>query len=108
MAVGESAPGGGSGSVGIAIDESDYGAFLFITFEDTDDIEIVNAKSMQYVDIVTAPGATNLAGIAMDEGNRYSKSSINRAKAALGFTPQAFDQAINSVISTRLLATSQL
>lgn len=29
-------------------------------------------------------------------------------KAVLGFTPQAFDQAMNSVISTLLLAVSQL
>ena len=64
----ESAPGGGAGSVGIAIDESYFGTFLFVTFEDTDYIEIVNAKSMQYVDTVTAPGAANLSGIAMDEG----------------------------------------
>jgi len=29
-------------------------------------------------------------------------------KAVLGFTPQAFDQAMNSVISTLLLAVSEL
>jgi alpha-tubulin suppressor-like RCC1 family protein len=38
----------------------------------------------------------------------YSKSLSNRAKAVLGFTPQAFDHAINSVMSTRLLEDSQL
>ena len=54
------------GAVGIAIDESEYGAFLFVTFEDTNKIELVNAKSMQYVDTVTAPQATNLAGVAVD------------------------------------------
>jgi alpha-tubulin suppressor-like RCC1 family protein len=38
----------------------------------------------------------------------YSKSFKNRVKAVLGFTPQAFDHAMNSVISTRLFAVSQL
>jgi len=52
--------------VGIAIDESEYGDFLFLTFENQDKIELVNAKTMQYVNTVTATGATNLAGIAMD------------------------------------------
>lgn len=60
-------PPGNIGSVGLAIDESEYGQFLFVTFEWSDEIELVNAKSMQYVDIVTALGASDLAGIAMDE-----------------------------------------
>jgi DNA-binding beta-propeller fold protein YncE len=64
-----SAPGGGVSAVGIAIDESDYGDFLFVTFEWTGDIEIVNAKSMQYVDTKTATGASDLAGIVVDQGN---------------------------------------
>ena len=61
-------PLGSIGAVGIAIDESDYGNFLFVTIEDQDEIELVNAKFMEFVDVVTAPGATNLAGIAMDKG----------------------------------------
>jgi len=56
------------GPVGIAIDESDWGQFLFVTFEDTSEIELVNAKTMQYVDTVTAPQAKNLAGIVVDQG----------------------------------------
>jgi uncharacterized protein YjiK len=54
------------GSVGLAIDESEYGEYLFVTFENENMIELVNAKTTQYIDTVTAPGATNLAGIAMD------------------------------------------
>ena len=37
-----------------------------------------------------------------------SNSLRSRAKAVLGFTPQAFDHAMNSVMSTRLLEVSQL
>lgn len=62
----ESDPPESIGAVGLAIDESEYGKFLFVTFEDSDEIELVNATSMQYTDIVTAPGATNLAGIVAD------------------------------------------
>lgn len=60
-------------AIGVTIDESESGQFLFVTHEGYeqnpgDEIEIVNAKTMQYVDMVIAPGATNLAGIAMDVG----------------------------------------
>jgi len=57
------------GAVGIAIDESGYGQFLFVTFEYSDEIELVNAKTMEYVDMVIATGAGNLAGIVMDTNN---------------------------------------
>ena len=66
----QSHPGGGMGAVGLAIDESEYGQFLFVTFEDENIIELVNAKAMQYVDVVTATGASNLAGIVVDQGRR--------------------------------------
>jgi hypothetical protein len=56
------------GAVGIAIDESEYGDFLFVTFEDQDEIELINAKRMQYVDAATVSGAQNLADVAMDIG----------------------------------------
>ncbi|MBN1796844.1 MAG: right-handed parallel beta-helix repeat-containing protein [Sedimentisphaerales bacterium] len=59
-------PPGIMGAVGIAVDESPYGAFLFVTFEESDDIELINAKSMQQAGTVTAPGAQNLAGVAVD------------------------------------------
>jgi hypothetical protein len=64
----ESDPIGIVGAVGLAIDESNYDDFLFVTFEGQDYIELINAKTMQYMDTVTATGATNLAGIAMDKG----------------------------------------
>ena len=55
------------GPVGLAIDESGYGQFLFATFESKNEIELINAKTMQYVDTVTAPQANNLAGIVVDK-----------------------------------------
>ncbi|MHA2404323.1 MAG: hypothetical protein ACXADH_15095, partial [Candidatus Kariarchaeaceae archaeon] len=61
-------PSGEVGSVGLAIDESEYGDFLFVTFEWQDEIELVNAKTMEYIGVVTAPEAIDLAGIAMDMG----------------------------------------
>lgn len=42
-----------SGAVGLAIDESEYGQFLFATFETSEKIEVVNAKTMEYVKIGT-------------------------------------------------------
>jgi len=57
-------------AIGIAINTNSE--FMFITHEDYgqggDLIEVVNTKTMQYVDTVTAPGATDLAGVAMDTG----------------------------------------
>jgi len=57
----------GIGAVGLAVDESEYGEFLFVTFEGESEIELVNAKTMQYVDMVTAEGSANLAGIVADQ-----------------------------------------
>ena len=57
----QSAPSGGTGAVGLAIDPA--AEVLFVTFEGENIIELVNAKKMEYVDIVTAIGAANLAGI---------------------------------------------
>jgi len=37
------------GPVGLAIDESDYGQFLFATFETSNEIELINAKTMQKI-----------------------------------------------------------
>ena len=58
------------GAVGIALDESVYGACLFVTFESDNKIELVNAKSMEYVDTVVAPQAGDLAGAVVDIGKR--------------------------------------
>jgi hypothetical protein len=61
----------GTSAVGLAIDESEYGGFLFVTFESSPaKIEIIDAKTMQYADIVTNTGAYNLAGIVVDKGKR--------------------------------------
>jgi len=54
--------------VGIAIDESEYGAFLFVTMEwTTSCIEIVDAKTMQYVDSVFPCVDCEPTGIVMDK-----------------------------------------
>ena len=63
-------PSGSTGAVGLAIDESEHGNFLFATFEGLNEIELVDAESMQYVDVVEAPQASNLAGITVDKGKR--------------------------------------
>jgi len=61
-------------AIGIAIDaESEY---LFVTHEKYkqypgDIIEIINAKTMAYVDTVTATGASNLAGIVVNSAKNY-------------------------------------
>jgi len=67
-------------AISLAIDP-EY-EFMFITHEKYygvagDMIEIVNAKTMQYVDTVTAPGADNLAGIAMDTDSEVSFDKIS-------------------------------
>jgi len=54
------------GAVGLAIDANNE--FLFVTFEGVNQIELVNTNSMQKVDIITAPQASDLAGIVMDQG----------------------------------------
>ena len=60
-------PSGLTGAVGLAIDESQYGEFLFFTFENTNEIELVNGKTMEYIDVVKAQQANNLAGIVVDK-----------------------------------------
>ena len=63
----ENDPIGLTGAVGLALDNSTEGQFLFVTFEGMNEIELVNAKSMRYVDTVDAPQANNLAGIIVDQ-----------------------------------------
>ena len=62
-------PEGLIGAIGVKIDESRYGKFLFVTFEESDVIELINAMTMQFVDSIVAPGATDLAGVEMDSIN---------------------------------------
>jgi len=52
------------GAVAIAIDDSEYGQFLFVTFEWSDEIELVNAKTMQQVKFIDV--SDELAGIVYD------------------------------------------
>jgi uncharacterized repeat protein (TIGR01451 family) len=52
------------GAVGITID-TDHG-FLFITYEASDEIQLVDARTMTGEGTTMAPGATNLAGIVYD------------------------------------------
>ncbi len=53
------------GAVGMAIDwESGY---VFITYEFSDTLQILDARTMADVGKVTAPGAENLAGVVYDE-----------------------------------------
>ena len=59
----------GYGAVGMAIDSDS--AFLFITYENSDTIQLINAELMDSVGFVIAPGATNLAGIVYDKTNKH-------------------------------------
>jgi uncharacterized repeat protein (TIGR01451 family) len=56
----------GNGVVGIAIDS--YSEQLFITFEESNTVLLLNAATMSNVDTVTAPDAKDLAGIVYDHG----------------------------------------
>ena len=74
-----------SGPVGLSIDETDYGDFLFVTFEGQNEIELIDAKTMQYIDMVEAPdpyGTLNLAGIVVDK-NKSKIYVINRRTSHL-------------------------
>ena len=56
-----------NGAVGLAID-SDSG-YLFVTYEDSNIIELINGTTMTSAGTVTALAASNLAGIVVDEDN---------------------------------------
>ena len=55
--------------VGIALDGEHADPIVFLTFEFSGIVEIMNAATMTYLGQVTAPGAGNLAGIEYDDGN---------------------------------------
>ena len=48
--------------VGLALD----GDYMFLTFEGGSNVEVVSAKTMTTVQLINAPGSSNLAGIAAD------------------------------------------
>jgi len=52
------------GAVGLAIDSDD--GYLFITYEASEEIQLINARTMMDAGTTTAPDATNLAGIVYD------------------------------------------
>ncbi|MEA1984348.1 MAG: PEF-CTERM sorting domain-containing protein [Euryarchaeota archaeon] len=60
-----SIPDRNGGAVGITID-SDSG-YLFVTFEFSGVLDVVDGTTMTTVGQVTAPGASNLAGIVVDQ-----------------------------------------
>ena len=64
-----SVPYYGGGAVGIAIDTDS--ATLFITYEFSNTIQLLDATTMTDLGTATAPSATNLAGIVMDQDKGY-------------------------------------
>lgn len=63
----ESPASGGFGGVGLAIDSDN--AILFVTHEASGIFQILDATNMSSLGTVTAPGASDLAGVAFDSGN---------------------------------------
>jgi uncharacterized repeat protein (TIGR01451 family) len=57
-------PHHGIGAVGLAIDSDN--AFLFVTYESSNVIELISATTMTSAGYTIAPNATNLAGIVLD------------------------------------------
>ncbi|MEJ2688245.1 MAG: hypothetical protein P8124_13900, partial [Gammaproteobacteria bacterium] len=55
-----------SGAVGLAID--DASAKLFVTYEGSNTIQLVDATTFAVLSQTSAPGASNLAGIVVDQG----------------------------------------
>lgn len=56
----------GWGAVGLAIDEASKK--LFITYEGSSSIQLIDATNFNDLGTTTAPGASNLAGIVVDHG----------------------------------------
>lgn len=61
-------PAYGLGAVDITIDTDS--AILFVTYESSDLIQLIDATTMQDEGTATAPGATNLGGIVVDHENQ--------------------------------------
>lgn len=56
------------GGVGLGIDKNSE--TLFVTYEGYTTIDTFDAKTLTYENTVTVPGASNLAGLVVDEGNQ--------------------------------------
>lgn len=63
-----SVPGEGGGAVGLAVDTATN--FLFVTYEFSNIIHLVDAKTMTDKGTTTAPGAYDLAGIVVDDAKQ--------------------------------------
>ena len=59
----------GEGAVGLCIDP--VSAFLFVTYEDSNIIQLLNATTMTSEGTTTAPSALDLAGIVYDKNNKH-------------------------------------
>ena len=55
----------GGGAVGIAVD--DAAEVLFVTYEVSNIIQLIDARTMTDIGTTTAPGATNLSGVVLDQ-----------------------------------------
>lgn len=64
------------GGAGLAIDTD--AEILFVTFETSGTLDIVDATNLDIIDQVTAPAANNLAGIVVDE-SKSRVYTVNRA-----------------------------
>ena len=56
-----------SGAVGLGLDDSS--GKLFVTYENSNTVQLVNATTFEVLGTTTAPNAGNLAGIVVDQGN---------------------------------------
>ncbi|ABE51081.1 PEF-CTERM sorting domain-containing protein [Methanococcoides burtonii] len=72
--------GSGWGEVGVAIDSNS--GYLFITHESSGQLYLVNGTTMTAAGTVTAPGASNLAGIVVDE-EKQRVYAVNRGTSNL-------------------------
>lgn len=63
------------GAVGLAIDTDSK--FLFVTYEGSNFISLINATTMTSQGTTTAPGASNLAGIVVDQ-NKQKVYTVDR------------------------------
>ena len=62
------APQHGFRAIDLAIDSDSY--CIFVTYESSNIIEIINAKTLEHEGSVTATGASDLAGIAVNSAKK--------------------------------------
>ena len=86
------------GGAGLAIDTDSE--ILFVTFETSGKLDIVDAKTLAILGQVTAPGASNLAGIVVDQG-KQKLYTVQRNSGTL----YVYDW--NAVAKTLTLETTQ-